>query len=80
MADPEVDRPGVKAAATGSARGLVGKILFASAALMIGLGVATWRGMLPIDETVRAYVALAFAGAGVLDGFLALRFLGERAL
>ncbi len=79
---PDQDFAGVdrKAAATGKARGLVGKILLASATVMIGLAAATWLGVLPIEPPARTYVALALAGAGVLDGFLALRFLGERAL
>jgi hypothetical protein len=80
MPDRDFERIDQRAAATGKARGLVGRILLASAALMIGLAVVTWLGMLPIDTPVRTYVALTFVGAGVLDGYLALRFLGERTL
>ena len=59
-------------------RGIVGKVLLASAAVMLGVAGAVWTEWLPLDATVRPYVVLAFTVAGVVDGFLGLRFLGER--
>ena len=60
------------------ARGLVGRVLLSSAALMLGICAAIWTGWLPLDSSIRPYVVVAFGLAGVVDGFLGLRFMGER--
>lgn len=60
------------------ARGIVARVLLYSAALMLGIAAAIWTGWLPLDNSIRPYVILAFALAGAVDGFLGLRFMGER--
>jgi hypothetical protein len=63
--------------ADGHPRALVGKVLMLSAATLIGAGIAVWYGLLPFGEGSRAMMAAAFVMAGVADGVVALRFLGE---
>ena len=58
--------------------GLVGKILLSSAVVMFGVAAAVWLGWIPLMPSIRPYVSLAFTLAGVVDGFLGFRFLGER--
>ncbi len=76
MPDRGVDRG---AAQAGRVRGIVGKALMASAIVMVSVAAAAWLDWLPLNPTVRTYVALAFLVAGAVDAVLALRFLGERA-
>ena len=58
-------------------RAVVGKVLLASAVLMLGVAGAVWTGMIPLDAGIRPYVTVAFGLAGAVDGVLGLRFLGE---
>ena len=59
------------------ARRRVGLIFLGSAALMLGLAVLFGTGIIPLAQPTRAILAGALAAAGLIEGFIGLRFLGE---
>jgi hypothetical protein len=61
-----------------SARGLVGKALLASGALMALFGLGLALGWIAPGVEPRALIAGALFAAAALDVMIGLRFLGER--
>jgi hypothetical protein len=56
-------------------RALVGRILLASAALMLVLAAVIWSGVLGIEPGARSLVAGVVVAAAVLDGLIGLYFV-----
>ena len=59
------------------ARRRVGLIFLGSAALLLGLAVLFGTGIIPLAQPTRTILAGALAAAGLLEGVMGLRFLGD---
>jgi len=60
-----------------AARANVGRLLLTSAVVLLGLAAAFWFGLIPVDSEQQSIIAGMLFLAGLVDGVLALRFLGE---
>ena len=69
LADGRAAMPG------GRARG--GRILIASAALMLVAAALCAIGVIPVANPTRNILAGVLAVSGLIEGFIGLRFLGE---
>jgi hypothetical protein len=58
-------------------RALVGRVLLVSAALMLLISALLWFGVIAVGAAARPFVAGAFFAAGLVEGFVGLRFVGE---
>ena len=56
-------------------RATAGRILVVTAFLMLLGALLIWLGIIPVDESLRRYLALALGAAGIADVFMAVFFL-----
>ncbi len=60
-----------------ASRAVVGKAMLASSVVMLVLAALYWFRVLPLPDSLVPLVSAVLFIAGVIDGIIGLRFLGE---
>ena len=60
-----------------ASRAVVGKAMLASSVVMLVLAALYWFRVLPLPDSLVPLVSAVLFVAGVIDGIIGLRFLGE---
>jgi uncharacterized membrane-anchored protein len=60
-----------------ASRPVVGKAMLASSVVMLVLAALYWFRVLPLPDSLVPLVSAVLFVAGVIDGIVGLRFLGE---